>query len=79
MTKDTEPTAPAYFFTPTPDSLDYRLEARVYMAENAKQKTYHFTQTCQALKRYKQMLVALRESEASQEKLLRACQKCSKK
>jgi hypothetical protein len=79
MTRDTEPTAPAYFFTPALDSLDYKLEARVYMATNAKVKTYHWTQNCQSLKKYKQKLVALRESEAKQERLLTACQKCSKK
>ncbi len=79
MTRDSEPTAPAYFLIPTQDSLDYRLEARVYIAKNAKQKTYHLTQTCQALKNFKQMLVALRESEAKQERYLTACHKCSKK
>lgn len=79
MSRDTEPTVPAYFFIPSPDSLDYRLEARVYLATYTKVKTYHLTQTCQALKKEKQTLIALPESEAKQKSFLTACPKCNKK
>ena len=78
MTRDTEPAAPQYFFTPTQDSLDYTLDVRVYLAKSSKAKTYHFTQGCRALKHHRETIVAVRESVAKQENYHTACRICSK-